>query len=1039
MMDQYKRAQLKRFSLIILIMLYLSVSAYAQLTITGIVTDANDNSPLVGVTVVIKGSTIGTVTNLDGAYQIRANNNNDVLVFSYIGYTSTEVPIGNENVINVVLKANAIDIDDVVVIGYGTVQKEDLTGSVAVVSAKDLTRTPAATFTQALQGRASGVMVSNTGSPGSDAQIRIRGIGSINMNPNPIYVIDGVITGSLSSVSPSDIETMQVLKDASSAAIYGADGANGVIIVTTKRGKSGTPKVNYSAYVTLSRVPHQFDMMNADEYVNFYSNLYEEAGQLVNDAYKSDFRQWYYGDGWQQGTNWQDEVTQQGFGHNHNLNVSGGGQGSNYSFSMNYYDEKGIQLNSAAERINIRINSDSELGQYVKIGESVAITRSQNQTPHTHQGNPWQVSLIASPLMRVYNENNKEGFEGPQVPFEFVNSAGETVTVLNTGGNDKPNPRGPMEIGDNRSYSTNVLTNVYLEIKPFSGLTFKTTPSMDFTSGRRKVWVPAFDLGVRSVGQASLTENYWENVTLGLENQLTFSKEFGAHQVNVTAVHQVRKYEGHSIEGTADGFPYEKLNELVMAYEEGRRVNGYYSPFRSESYLGRLIYDYAGKYFLTASLRRDGNSRFGELNRWGTFPSASVAWRIDKDFLEGVESISMLKARVGYGQTGNSNIGNFQYESLIDPFTNFSPVIGGVVVPALNVIHSFGNPSIKWEAASMLNIGFDLNMLDNKIEINAEYYIKNQNDLLVKRTVSSAFGRVQPAGAPWVNLGDIQNRGFDFTGSFRDKQGDFSYAVTANLTTVKNEVKYLPVEDITSGNNRTAVGHAIGSFYGYIAERIVTPDDFDAEGIYLFAKPLTGFPVPGDLMFKDLNKDGVVSDLDRTFIGKAIPDFTYSLNIELTYKGFDLSAFFYGMQNYQIYNHLRAGIEGFSSQDLDHNKLRDYGLNYYRDDRPSEKYVRADLNNKNQNDRISSWYLEDASFFRLKDLQIGYTLPSSAIKLLGLSYTRMYASFTNLLTVSSYTGRDPEAPSVGDPVSPGNDWGSYPVPRAVNIGLQIHF
>lgn len=1038
-MDHYKKGRLKRFCLLILGMLYLSVGAYAQQTITGKVTDANDKAPLVGVTVVVKGTAVGTVTNPDGAYQIRANSNNDVLIFSYIGYTSSEVAIGNQSVIDVELKASAIDIDDVVVIGYGSVKKEDLTGSVAVVSAEDLTRTPAPTFTQALQGRASGVLVSNTGSPGSDAQIRVRGIGSINMNPNPIYVIDGVITGSLSSVSPSDIATMQVLKDASSAAIYGADGANGVIIVTTKRGKSGSPKVSYSGYLSLSRVPRQFEMMNADEYVNFYTSLYEASGQLVNDAYQSDFREWYYGDGWQTGTNWQDEVTRQGFGHNHNLNVSGGGQGSNYSFSMNYYDEKGIQLNSAADRINIRINSDSELGKFIKIGESVAITRSQNQTPHTHQGNPWQVSLITSPLMKVYNKKNKGGFEGPQVPYEFINGAGETVTVLNTGGNDKPNPRGPMEIGDNRSYSTNVLTNVYMEIKPLSWLSFKTTPSMDFTSGRRKVWVPAFDLGVRSVGQASLSENYWENVTLGWENQLTFSKDFGTHNINATAVHQVRKYEGHSIEGTADGFPYEKLNELVMAYEDGRRVNGYYNPFRSESYLGRIIYDYAEKYFLTASIRRDGNSRFGEHNRWGTFPSASAAWRIDKDFLSNVQSVSMLKARVGYGQTGNSNIGNFQYESLIDPFTNFSPVFGGVVVPALNVIHSFGNPSIKWEAASMLNIGFDLSMFDNKIEVNAEYYVKNQNDLLVKRTVSSAFGRVQPAGAPWVNLGDIQNKGFDFTGSFRDKKGELAYTLIANLTTVKNEVKYLPVEEITSGNNRTAIGHAIGSFYGYIAERIVTPDDFDQDGNYLFAKPLTGYPVPGDLMFKDLNKDGVVSDLDRTFIGKAIPDFTYSLNIELNYKGFDLSTFFYGMQNYQIYNHLRASIEGFSSQDLDHNKLREYGLNYYRDDRPSEKYVRADLNNKNQNDRISTWYLEDASFLRLKDLQMGYTLPEAAVESIGVSFTRVFVSFTNLVTLTGYTGRDPEAPSVGDPVNPGNDYGSYPVPRAVNFGLQIHF
>jgi hypothetical protein len=338
----------------------------------------------------------------------------------------------------------------------------------------------------------------------------------------------------------------------------------------------------------------------------------------------------------------------------------------------------------------------------------------------------------------------------------------------------------------------------------------------------------------------------------------------------------------------------------------------------------------------------------------------------------------------------------------------------------------------------MTNFGIDLNMFNNKFQFSAEYYIKNQDDLLVKIPMSAAFGRVSGAGDPWVNLGEIQNRGFEFIGTYRKMEGDFNYDISANLTTVKNEVIYLP-GDVLSGNNLTTEGHTIGSLFGYVAERIITPADFDATGKYLYALPATGKPSAGDLMFKDLNNDGVISDLDRTIIGKAVPDIVYSLNFEAYYKNFDFSIFFYGMQNFQVYNHLRAGIEGFSTQDMGHNKLTDYAMNYYREDRPSTKYMRADLNNTNQNDRASTWFVEEGSFLRLKDVQLGYSLPKWMLDGVGLSRTRLYISATNLITLTKYTGRDPEAPTMSGPITPGNDGGTYPIPRAVNFGLQIDF
>ena len=1012
----------------------------AQQTITGKVQESTSGESLIGATVVIKGTTTGAVTNVDGDFSLNVPSLSDTLVFSYVGYTSQEVPIAGRTVLNIQLQESEVMLSEMVVIGYGTVKKSDLTGSIAVVSSEDLNRIPASNFTRALQGRAPGVLVTQSGSPGSSAQIRVRGVGSINQSPNPIYVIDGVITGGLGNVNPTDIESIQVLKDASAAAIYGADGANGVIIIITKRGEKGKPRISGSGYLSLNRVPNQFDVMNADEYSDFYSTLLQESNIAVPVAYTDNFREWYYGEGWQEGTNWQDEVNRTALSQNYSLRISAGSDESNYSISMNYASEEGILLASAADRFNIRANSDFKIGKYVKIGESISLSRIASQSPSTYQGNPWQVTLIDSPLMKMYNENNKGGFEGPQVPYEYLMPDGTTEFINNTGYNDKPNPRGPMEIGEFMSYNNNALVSVYLEIKPVKWLTYKLTPSFEGSYSRSKNWFPAFDMGVRSRAQAELTEDFYEGINLSLENQLTFNNQYGLHNITATAVHHVRKNEGNSINSTALGFPYEQLNVISQSFEDGRQVQGYYSPFTSESYLGRLIYDYDSKYLLTASIRYDGNSRFGSANRWGTFPSLSAAWKVNEDFLTNVEEISMLKLRFGWGQTGNSNVGNFQYQSLIDGFDNFSPVFGvdQRMLPALNVVHSFGNPSIKWEAAEMLNFGFDLNMFNNKFQFSAEYYIKNQNDLLVKIPMSAAFGRVSGAGDPWVNLGEIQNRGFEFIGTYKKMEGDFNYNISANLTTVKNEVKYIP-GDILSGNNITMLGHTIGSFYGYVADRIITPSDFDETGKYLYAMPATGKPSEGDLMFKDLNNDGTVNDLDRTIIGKAVPDVVYSLNFEAYYKNFDFSIFFYGMQNFQVYNHLRAGIEGFSTQDMGHNKLTDYANNYYRTDRPSTKYIRADLNNTNQNDRASTWFLEEGSFLRLKDIQLGYSLPKWMMDNAGLSRTRIYVSATNLLTLTQYSGRDPEAPTVSGPLTPGNDGGSYPIPRAITFGLQVDF
>lgn len=1006
------------------------------ITISGVVTDASDGSSIPGASVYVEGTDEGTITNAEGEFSLDVPGEDATVVVSFIGYSNHTFTVGDQREFEIEMESETQELDDVVVIGYGTTKKSDLTGSVSAVSSDEINRLPSSDLSQALQGRSAGMTVSRSGTPGNEAQIRIRGVGSINRDSDPIYVIDGVISDNMSSVSPTDIEDIQVLKDASAAAIYGADGSNGVVLITTKRGKEGPPKVNYSGYMSIDRVPEGFDVMNADEYSDFYSDLYEADESTVPVAYTDGFRQAYYGEGWQQGTDWQDVVTRTGVSHNHNLRISGGGESANFSVSANYSEQEGILYGSGAEKVNLRINSDFQLNDYIKIGESISLTRRQKSESGHWQSWPWESSLISSPLMRVYNEDNKGGFEGPLVSVEY-----EDGVYDNTGNNDKPNARASMDIFDLNEYKNDVMANFFVEVEPFPWLTLRSNPYVSLSFNRDKDWRPSFESGNRGKSNATLEENFSEGVNLTMENQVTFDNSYGAHNVTATAVHEVRNNESNSIDGRADAFQWEYLNTFAMSDPDSDVLDGSYNPFRAESYLGRLQYDYDSKYLITASVRRDGNSRFGPENRWGTFPSFSGAWKVSEDFLRGVDEISMLKLRFGWGRTGNSQIGSFQYQSLLSDYKDFSPVFGEDqnVHKAINVLAHFGNPSIKWESAEMSNFGMDLNMFNNQVQLSAEYYIKDQNDQLVRLPMPRAYGRLSGTGDPWINLGKVENRGFEFTGIYKKKSGDFNYTITSNLTTVKNEVKYIP-EPISGGNNITQVGNTIGSLYGYVAERILTPEDFDPEtGDYLHAEPSTGTPAPGDLKFRDLNNDGTVNDDDRTIIGKAVPDLNYSLDVRLMYRNLDFSAFFYGMQNFEVYNHLRADIEGFSSQDNDHNKLRDYAMNYYREDRPSTEYIRADKSNSNENDRISTWYVEDGSFLRLKDVQLGYTLSEPLTKSIGLESVRFYVTATNLVTITGYSGRDPESPIVGKALTPGNDKGTYPVPRAFTGGLQVGF
>lgn len=1036
------RKLLSRFKALVVVLLLLisSNQLFGQREVSGTVNDAASGDPLIGATVVVKGTSNGTVTDLDGNYTITVQGANAVLQFSYVSYETKEVTVGDQTVIEVALNESATELEDVVVIGYGTVKKDDLTGAVAVVSSEDLNRTPVGTFQKALQGKAPGVLVSQTsGRPGGGTTIRIRGIGSISRDNGPIYVVDGIRTGNLNQINPQDIESIQVLKDASSAAIYGNEGADGVVIISTKRGTSGKTKVHYSSYYAWNKVPKKINLMNADQYADFFNEALDSVG-VFEQAYTDEFRQQYYGEGWEQGTDWQDEITERGFATNQYLRISGGGENSNYSLSTNYWDEKGILLNNQATRYNVRLNSDFTVGKRIKIRQNLNITRYQSKSG---AGN-FNYTKTSSPLMKVYNEDNKGGFAGSWDKMGFDANGNDTIDANEfynvAGRNDKYNPKGMALLPDNQSFSTNIMGSVAAEVELFEGLKFRSMPNVDLTQGRGRNWLIAYEMPPRTVPQATLNENFYDNRSLAWENQLTYDKIFGEHHVTATAVYEVRRFDGNNMSVESIGFPYEQLPVMSQGGNVSETVNGGRGLFRSISYLGRLLYDYQGKYLLTASLRRDGNTRFASGNQFGYFPAVSAAWKLNEDLLQQVDQIDLLKLRFGWGATGNSRIGSWQYDNFLDATNVFAPVFGepAYEAPGQYIYYSFANPNIQWESANMTNLGIDANLFRNRLQLLAEYYIKNNFDMLVQREISGVFGRSMDGSRPWVNLGRVKNSGFEFSGSWRETRGDFYYSINATLTTLNNEVIDIPVP-INDGNNRAEPGRPIGYLYGWVAERIVTPDDFAGDGTYLFAEPSEGPPSPGDLKFSDLNNDGIINDLDRTMIGHALPDMIYSVSFDMEYKGIDFSFQFAGMQGYDIYNQERAQLSSFNSQDLDHNKLLDWAENHYTVDNPSTEYVRADLNNENVNDRISSWWIEDGSFLRLKDVQLGYTLPENLMAPLNVSNLRVYGSIANGFVLTKYTGRDPENAAFSSAMGSGTDGGGYPNPRTITFGIQVDF
>jgi len=1078
-------------------------------TVTVTVTDAM--GPIIGANVIVRGTTNGNTTDLDGKAVIQNVPNNAVLQVSYIGYIPREVAASSANVA-VTLVEDTRSLDEVVVVGYGTQAKKDITGSVSVVDAEALKETPVVTFSEALQGRASGVYISSTGAPGSPTTIRIRGVGSVN-NSNPLVVVDGVSGVTIESVNPNDIESIQVLKDASATAIYGAQGANGVIIITTKQGdKGGRIRVSYEGFFGASTMPNSgFDLMNAWEAMEFVAegmvNLRDvrktapdphvQFGSLnskdeltmpyaikpaglsqqqiitqfgsvdaweksyVRDGSSSWSRSAYYQmllDGKSEeeakkGSDWYDMITRSGFVTQHQLSLLGGTEKGTFSVSAGFASMEGPIIASKFERYSLRANTAFMPNKYITIGQNTNISVTHNTGERGNQGdaNAFSYTYSMAPWVPVYNVGGD--FAGAQ-----ANEAGRTIHSLHL----------VTDQQNNWTRNFRGQTALYAEVKPMEGLTFRTQIAGQlggyWNFNFRPVDIFANKEG-RNVNELEENANYrfsWQ-----WTNTVNYTRKLDADNT-ITAVigtEAIDENYGRNMRGTRRNYAYEN-NPNTWILNNGRtsdQTNTGTMENNSSLFglFGRVDYSYQGKYLATLSVRRDASSKFGENNRWGTFPSLSVGWRMsDESFMESTRTwLDDFKFRAGYGTTGNSQIGanNWAFRYATGGDYSYSISGGDSGVLAGYHISNLGDPDAKWETVRTLNLGFDATAFKNRMTFSFEWYTRKTTDMLVGANWSALAGN---PGKPQINIGSLQNVGWDASIGWRDRKGDFRYDLSANISTVKNKVLTLGSSNLfnsTRINNIqiTTPGQPIGSFYGYkVAGLYKTVNDVldykNADGDLILPYGAASEQAVRDkpeaylgrYKMENLNGDNVIDAADRTIIGNPFPDFTGGLNISLGYKNWDFSTYFYLNVGGDIYKMFEYYTHYGSLQS---SYVRDRRENSWHPTKnPNGKYplwALASGEGAEAANQSHSMYLEDGTFLRNQTLTLGYSLPRDIVSKIGLERLRFYGQVANAFLITGYTGLDPEVRSSESNYdrTRGQDFGSYGMPRQFIFGVNVSF
>jgi TonB-linked SusC/RagA family outer membrane protein len=1000
-----------RLILSVLFLLFCFHHIHAQITITGKITDELQEA-VTSATVHVKGTTLGTISDDKGNYSIVVPESNMTLVFSFIGYKTQEVSVENKTIIDVNLEIDIAELETVVVVGYGSQRKQDITGAVAVVNTGDLTKSSYTSVSDRLQGRVPGVTVRTGGEPGSIGDVIIRGVSFFGDN-NPLYVIDGIPTEDSPNINPSDIESIQVLKDASSSAIYGSRAANGVIVITTKKGKAGKPVVSFDANVGIQQFPHRMDVVNTEEFARIHNAAYDNAG-YPRRTWSDDISHGV-------DTDWQKEVfNNAALIQDYNLGVSGGSEKSKVYFNLNNTNQEGTISGTLFNRLGARINSEFDLSSRIKIGQNLAVSRTRQsgqqvldaQSVMGGQGDAViNTALMMFPTIPVYDPTRLSGYGHGTIR--------DAEIYLY-------NPVGIREMFSSREDNTRIIGNIFANIHIIEGLEYRLNFATNADIGYSKSHQRGGQITTELVHLSGLEESNSQNSMFLFENRLTYNKEIGDHGFSLMATHTEQQYKykqnGIAINGGYEGLdPFFQISSTTAAPTD---ITTYGDELTStiRSYLGRFTYNFADKYLLTANFRADGSSKFPEKNRWGTFPSVSAGWNISKEDFFNVPLIYNLKLRGGYGEVGNASISDYAYQSLI-----FSSSLGGTnynlgyddrsVIGAVR--EALVNDDLKWETLKETNLGLDLVLSGGRFEFIGDYYFGKLEDLLVAAPIPGTAGEGGWA-TTIVNAATMKRSGWEVSLRYRDMEGSFKFDASANLFHSGNEVTYLPMGDMPGLHSITRVGIPIGQIY-----------TLDYLGIYTDASELDDYtvvnevPELGDAKYRDVSGDGNISEGDdREIVGDPTPGLQYGFNFNAYWRNFEFSVFIQGVQGRDAFNAIKyvmnTGAQTSYTGDYDP----------YIDGSGSDPRPTADFGSPNS--IASSLFVEDASYLRIKNVRIGYEIPWDKV-----SNLIVFVGGQNLLTFTKYSGMDPEFES--DILAPGVDWGGFPNIRTFNAGLNLTF
>jgi TonB-linked SusC/RagA family outer membrane protein len=1007
-------------------------------TITGKISDEKGD-PAIGVSLLLKGSTVGTFTDINGNFSIVVPDQGSILIVSYIGYLTQEVIVGERSNLQIEISPDTKILNEIVVVGYGIQKKSDLTGSLSIVTGKEIANLPMSSIDQALQGRSAGVHVTqNTGAPGEGVSVRIRGIGSINDN-SPLFIVDGIPTKDAFQVlTPGDIESISILKDAASASIYGARAGNGVILVTTKRGKSGEPQVSFSSFFGIQQHGKLIKMVDTPRYVELYNEAANTDNiQLANPTLN---RKLIPAGLEVANTDWQKEIFRTAPIQNYQMTISGGTEKIRYLVSGNYFNQKGIVLNSGFDRYSLRANMDINVTKKLKVSTNINMLYSQRNIVGSsgdgYGGNGGSVvryALFRTPAIPVFDKNG-EYSDLPDSPQFF---------------GDGYNPVALAMKMDNKERHYRVFGNTYLEYTILENLKFKSDGGLNFDVVNQKRFNENWGTNLRINSPSTLSNTIILNSAINWNNTLTYNKVLNEkHDLSVLAGTEAIKNISRPMGATDYNFIDQIDNLRYLGQGLSIQSRGIYendNRWALFSLFGRATYSFKGKYLASANVRRDGSSRFSTNNRYGTFYSGSVGWNIDREpFMASLaKTISLLKIRASVGQLGNQDIGNYPWASLVGSGYNYP--FGSQLTPSPGyAIVSRGNANVKWESSTQTDIGLEVGLWNDKLILVADLFNKRTSDMLIPIPVPKTGGS---AAAPYVNAGKVENKGLELELTYKDYAGALYYSVSGNVTFIQNKVlslssgRPIPGGRIDNGvfATRTEEGHPIGSFYLYQMEGI-----FQNEGD-IFTHAYQGNAIrPGDVKFKDIDNDGLITEKDRAHVGSAIPKATFGLNTNFEYKNFDLSLFFQGAQGNKIYYQVATDIEGFYRA---FNVTERVYNERWTGEGTSNTQPRVSWTGSSNNKLPSTRFLSDGSYVRLKNIQIGYSLKEKAIKKLGIRSARVYISGQNLLTVTKYPGMDPEMATsdntrneqFGGDVAAGIDWGTYPSAKIYSFGVNINF